>query len=505
MHNFISAVILNKIRSSKKLDADLLKAKKDLQSKKRLPNGIMTNAEAFAGLEAAVMRNFMENNARKLQIHLFVYYVNEHFDSIASTLKEKNLSFKKEGPSSSLSAQPGPSSSSVQPVQDGSNTKDEYRTFSISINKALRKDLPKEIEEIVKTKLESSIKNASDYYSQFLLVVNSIVIIMKSTAFVVDSDGFHVESSEGYNILGLLPDEFVQRNSIQPLFSSMPLPKDIPNGLREELGVLFTDQHLSLIASHCFGSGARSSNLQKYLVESFFFEELEKNGIKKDTYKNLLKQEEKVAVTTKIMTNIKNMWVSNNIFTKLLDRLVSVLLKLHLADSRANDYMSYIAEKKKEREDKKEKGAERNVPVVSSNRRRELVRKEYKKKKLEQKLQKMADKEKQEKCKHHVQKSEQRINFFKSLRKDRGSVLPSTSAAIGKKKENDDLSSAEKEVKAIDDESSRSRLKSLKFVAKHLLLSLEKPPTIERLKKEIPDGTEKEVNTLDMLIRILKP
>lgn len=45
----------------------------------------------------------------------------------------------------------------------------------------------------------------------------------------------------------------------------------------------------------------------------------------------------------------------------------------------------------------------------------------------------------------------------------------------------------------------------MKSVAKHLLLSLEKPPTIERLKKEIPDGTEKEVNTLDMLIRILKP
>lgn len=425
MHNFISAVILNKIRSSKKLDADLLKAKKDLQSKKRLPNGIMTNAAAFAGLEAAVMRNFMENNARKLPIHLFVDYVNEHFDPIASTLKEKNLSFKKEDPSSSLSAQPGPSSSSVQPVQDGStNTKDEYRTFSISINKALRKDLPKEIEEIVKTKLESSIKNASDYCSQFLFIVNSIVIIMKSTAFVVDSDDFHVESSEGYNILGLLPDEFIQRNNIQPLFSSMPLPKDIPNGLREELGVLFTDQHLSLIASHFFGSGARPDNLQKHLVESFFFEELEKNGIKKDTYKNLLKQEEKVAVTTKIMTNIKNMWASNNIFTKLLDRLVSVLLKLHLAGSRAKDYMSYIAEKKKEREDKKGKGAERNVLVVGSNRRRELVRGEYKKKKkLEQKLQKMADKEKQEKFKHHVQKSEQRINFFKSLRKDRSSVL----------------------------------------------------------------------------------
>lgn len=45
----------------------------------------------------------------------------------------------------------------------------------------------------------------------------------------------------------------------------------------------------------------------------------------------------------------------------------------------------------------------------------------------------------------------------------------------------------------------------MKSVAKHLLLSLEKPPTIERLKEEVPDATEKEVNTLDMLIRILKP
>ncbi|KAI8365767.1 hypothetical protein BD560DRAFT_425163 [Blakeslea trispora] len=341
MHNFTLTVILNKIRSSKKLDVGSKKAKKGLTKQEKA---------------------FKWNNDRCCDICWPGSYRDEK-------LCEKQC-------------------------QEAAN--------SLICRLSLKK-LPKEIEEIVITKLESSIKNASDYHFQFLLVVNSMAIIMKSTAFDVDSDGFYVESSEGYNILDALP-----------------------------------------------------SNLQKHPVESFFFEELEKNGIKKATYTNSIKQEEKVVVTTKIMTNTKNMWVCNNIFTKLLDCLVSVLIKLHLAGSRANDYISYITEEKeRERKDKKEKSAQRNMPVLSSKRRRELTREEYKKKELKKKLQKMVDKE----------------------------------------------NSAEKEAKAVDDESSCSPPKSLichKLQA-HFRTKYQRDTRNESLQKECKNGSSEWIKEITVL------
>lgn len=44
MRNYISTLILNKIKCSKKREADLSKAKDGLSSMIRLSNGIMTNA-----------------------------------------------------------------------------------------------------------------------------------------------------------------------------------------------------------------------------------------------------------------------------------------------------------------------------------------------------------------------------------------------------------------------------------------------------------------------------
>ena len=94
IRNYISTVILAKIKKSKKLDADLLKMKEDLSQKQRLPAGIMTNAATFAELEPHVMKNFIDNNAPKLPVDLFTDFVKENFDSIAKYLKEKNLTFQ---------------------------------------------------------------------------------------------------------------------------------------------------------------------------------------------------------------------------------------------------------------------------------------------------------------------------------------------------------------------------------------------------------------------------
>ena len=65
--------------------------------------------------------------------------------------------------------------------------------------------------------------------------------------------------------------------------------------------------------------------------------------------------------------------------------------------------------------------------------------------------------------------------------------------------------SSDEEVEVVDADCSRSRLNSLKSVAKHLLFSTDTQVNDELVKKEITDITEKELNVLVKIISILKP
>ncbi|RCH79318.1 hypothetical protein CU098_007871, partial [Rhizopus stolonifer] len=70
MNHYISTAILDKMKSSQKLDADLLRFENDFTSKTRLPYEIIKNAVFFASLEPSVM----ENNSSKLIIELWKDY-----------------------------------------------------------------------------------------------------------------------------------------------------------------------------------------------------------------------------------------------------------------------------------------------------------------------------------------------------------------------------------------------------------------------------------------------
>ena len=87
----------------------------------------------------------MDNNGDKLVVDLFKDYVNKNFISIADFLKQRNTLSSASESSSSLEEQ-----------------QEEFGTFSISLKKILRKDLPEEIENIIKTKIEASLENSSD-------------------------------------------------------------------------------------------------------------------------------------------------------------------------------------------------------------------------------------------------------------------------------------------------------------------------------------------------------
>ncbi|KAL4215411.1 hypothetical protein AB4K20DRAFT_1964200 [Rhizopus microsporus] len=72
-------------------------------------------------------------------------------------------------------------------------------------------------------------------------------------------------------------------------------------------------------------------------------ERTKKEIITKGSYQQKEFHSEEISIAlTSIITNIKNMWSDNIIFKKLLDHLLNVLLKLHLAENRAAEYSKYI-------------------------------------------------------------------------------------------------------------------------------------------------------------------
>lgn len=396
IENFLSVAISSKLKTSKKLDIDLAKLKSDFSNKTRLPSGIMTNAATFAGLEPHIMRNFIDNNCSKTPVNAFKDHVNERFDNIANGLKARNLSFNQ-----------SESSTSAQQSDPIIHDETAYQTISVSLKKIMRKDLPEEIEAIARRKIQTSLEQASNYVAQYLLAVNSTLIAFKNTAFSPS-----LKKSDGFNILQLLPVEFIQKYDIKPLLSSLPLPKNMPDAYKGEMEVLFTEQHLALIHSHVFGSGAKKNNLKKHPVEEFLM-----NDLVNDSY-STLKSEEMQAARTRIITNIKNMWRSNGIFKKLLDRLLQVLLEIHLAGNRVGEYRSYIENKIKEKSLVKDSTV--NGSCISGNNRRNIIAQEYKKmRKREQNLQKTNDNERRSRYEDQIARNKQRIISFKNLQKTR--------------------------------------------------------------------------------------
>jgi hypothetical protein len=211
-------------------------------------------------------------------------------------------------------------------------------------------------------------------------------IVIKNTTFVENDDGKIIleksTTTAGLNIVEVLLPDFVTENNLQQhIVSSLPFPDKIPDKYKKEFELLFIAQHLNLIHSRFFGTtGVQQQNLEMYPVEDYLFRELASNEITKDSINLMLKNEQMLVALNLIITNIKNTWSTNTIFFNLLDHLLNVLLKLHLAVNRTRNYKAYVSRKAKD------KSTVVNNSSISSDRKRNLIQAEYKKERKQESM-----------------------------------------------------------------------------------------------------------------------
>ncbi|KAI8091496.1 hypothetical protein BDF21DRAFT_332533, partial [Thamnidium elegans] len=208
--------------------------------------------------------------------------------------------------------------------------------------------------------LEEKQTSATDYIIDFSKQVYQMITLLKNSTFVKDGTEVVIRQRNGPMIQEILPVNYqLEENSndfLPPPLDDSCMMSKVEEG---EFSRLFTKSHLQLIHSTYFGSqGIKEGSMKGHPFHASFLKIMPRNlndvtitdpyGIK-------------MALST-YMTNFENMWSDGKRATKVLNRLIDVLLKIHLAPQRETKYKLYLAKKKKGRSRTKEGNEYKKTP-----------------------------------------------------------------------------------------------------------------------------------------------
>lgn len=233
------------------------------------------------------------------------------------------------------------------------------------------KDLPDNVANVVEQKTKEFLYLYNNLQSQFLLILQMMIIILRTNTFNNDGDKVSLTASDGFDIWQLLSTAFGKKAEMDPVLSIRPLPDDTSDAFKKDFDLLFTGQHLHLMFAHYSGEkGNKKTSLEEHPKENALFEELPLSDIAGSFEIPALLSEQKMNVITSAVTNVENMWGDNKKFSKLLDSTLNVLLRLHLAPTRTTNNKSY-----KKKQEVVDIGTE--TASIYREQKQNIIRKEY--------------------------------------------------------------------------------------------------------------------------------
>ncbi|KAI8082291.1 hypothetical protein BDF21DRAFT_259664 [Thamnidium elegans] len=209
---------------------------------------------------------------------------------------------------------------------------DEVRTFTTSISKILRKDLPQDILHHFLLIISKTLVESTDYITTYGVQLFKMLIQFKDKCFELDKENNVVlSSSQGPKLKEYLPNDL---NIDQPDHFLSPVPdRDFMNsdGFNKQLNSLFDTNHFQLIQSTYFRPrGPKESTLQKSPLHKALVDHIPpKNDQRQSLDVYIMKQ-----ALTKYTVNSINLWDNPKRLNNLLNCLLRVLLKIHLAPIR---------------------------------------------------------------------------------------------------------------------------------------------------------------------------
>jgi hypothetical protein len=295
----------------------------------------------------------------------------------------------------------------------------ETRTITTTLSAILHNDLSHPMRKTVLEKLDDYLRRISDFISDYSLVIRSLMLSLGGMEFVQSNTGVTIQSCQRFKVGDLFPAQFY--TSVPNHYTAAPIPPELLSSqqFHQELKELFQDQHLGFVHSTFFGRrGAKKETTDKHPIQNLMHINILPYLSHLTHSHNELPSVLKTNALDKYKVNMANMWTGRTQMNKLLNKLIEVLLKVHLAPTRECKYREYIAKRQESQSKTKNGGNEAwsfinrmDFGSLSRNEKRDTIRsEEYKKAKNQKKY----DSGKGIKWLQKKMRNEERISFFKS-------------------------------------------------------------------------------------------
>ncbi|KAI8366505.1 hypothetical protein EDC96DRAFT_564979 [Choanephora cucurbitarum] len=348
----------------------------------QIPKGLYADMDKHANLELRESANkFLNDNAVSRAIVLWREYVQQNFDVILDSVSNPTT----EATSSTQAIEPSPEELPTEPASFVA-AEEYFEVCTAYFPSLIRDNLAPEVRQILDTKLAELLPQTSNFISDFQVIMFMIIYLDFSASPYASN------------------------------FLVSPDANDIP--------FLFTDRHVHFLKSGFYGvRGLQTKTKTEYPLRTLLMEAISDSVNQFIQPKNTLRMACYESALTNYITNLSVMWGDNKMINILLDKLLLVLLRIHLAPTRERRHQEFIKSMKdasKERKDKAAKGSKTEAdhptnwfPLIHQSIRRLIVRKErYRLAKYRQKSNRSSSADMKQKWEARAQKSEKRIATY---------------------------------------------------------------------------------------------
>ncbi|CAO3628001.1 unnamed protein product [Mucor hiemalis] len=361
--------------------------KSELQARSTPPKGLHAKLDLAANLiKGQASARFRDDNSLSKGNVVWNQYLNNNYDNIYREYQESqrlgtpSASMFALTVSSLMNIASSPSdvgslmsiASSLmrddEPIEklverEDNQEEENYATCTVRFDSILRQDLRQVIVEIFNNKVKAVIPLISEFIIEFQFVVLLTMSLFRNHAFVLENNQARLLAHQGFETKSVFPSNFSMQTNVQ--YSSSPLPR----GSTEfdlQARNLFTNTHMGLLLSEFYSSrGITPASKNKYPVILSLINAVKASVNQRAVYnKNALSRHCYVSALTTYQTNLSNMWADKKMIKIHLDKLLLILLRIHLAPERERKHQKYIKACKDNSKKKQEKKHEQTQAPV---------------------------------------------------------------------------------------------------------------------------------------------
>ena len=404
----LSEIIRREIKSKKAPNLPAFKAK---ISKGNVPRGLYEKMDKLGNFELRASANRFRNDNNLSYTGAIGYrsLVEREFDSLVEIIQ------------GSVAQTPASTVASTHPKTFAA-VEENFEVVTAYIPSLIRENLSPDIKQILNTKLNRLSVQGSNFISDFQTIVLMTMCCFRNSSFGTSNDGqLLLNPTQGVPVHNFLPENFNSEEAI--LYSAPAYSADfLASNVSRELCSLFTDHHVNYLKSGFYGvRGLQAKTKTDYPIRSALFNMIF------DTVTQFLQPKETLhmacyeSILSTYITNLTVMWNDHKIINALLNKLILVLLRLHLAPAREAKRREYINSQLNKKKDAMQKKQEKpHVPFLdqgfvelSSNRRRMII--QYRRDKYERKMKASINNDDKEKWSKRYNDSRIRIDKYETI------------------------------------------------------------------------------------------